>query len=124
MAPSSIENYVPAAVATKSSVAHPLCPLTATEITTTADLVRSAWPANTDLRFKVLTLDEPPKKDLLPYLEAEHSGASLPHIDRKAFISYYIRNTVRISRLHPDSVLICGLGPFSRGRGEPDITDR
>ena len=78
----------------KYHTAHPLCPLTASEISTTADLVRSVWPANIDLRFKVITLDEPAKKSMIPYLEAEHSGGSLPEIARKAFVSYYIRNTV------------------------------
>ncbi len=78
----------------KYTAAHPLCPLTASEISTTADLVRSVWPANIDLRFKVITLEEPAKKSMIPFLEAEHSGASLPEISRKAFVSYYIRNTV------------------------------
>jgi Cu2+-containing amine oxidase len=75
-------------------VAHPLCPLTSSEISTTAELIRSIWPANVDIRFKVITLDEPAKKSMVGFLEAEHSGAKLPNIDRKAFVSYYIRNTV------------------------------
>jgi primary-amine oxidase len=83
-----------APAAPQSSVAHPLCPLTAAEISTTAELTRSVWPANVDLRFKVITLDEPAKKSMVPYLEAEHSGSALPQIPRKAFVSYYIRNTV------------------------------
>ena len=78
----------------KSLVAHPLCPLTANEITITADLVRSKYPPNTDLHFKALTLEEPPKSVLVPYLDAEHGNGSLPHIDRKSFAAYYIRNTV------------------------------
>lgn len=75
-------------------ISHPFCPLTASEITTTADLLRSVWPSTIDLRFKVITLDEPAKKSMIPYLEAEHSGSPLPEIPRKAFVSYYIRNTV------------------------------
>jgi primary-amine oxidase len=82
--------------ATTSPVAHPLCPLTAAEISTTAELVRSVWPAGVDLRFKVITLDEPAKKSMIPCLDAEHSGAALPGIARKSFVSYYIRNTVSI----------------------------
>ncbi|RMZ80530.1 hypothetical protein DV737_g2883, partial [Chaetothyriales sp. CBS 132003] len=65
------------------------------EITKAGDLVRSVWPANTDLRFKTITLFEPEKKSLLPYLDAEHSGGQLPLIPRKAFSAYYIRNTDR-----------------------------
>jgi Cu2+-containing amine oxidase len=74
---------------------HPLCPLSASEITRTADLVRSVWPEHTDLRFKIITLLEPAKKEFIPYLDAEISGKSLPAIERKAFVAYYIRNTVR-----------------------------
>ncbi len=88
------QDFSVASSATKTSVSHPVCPLTAGEISRTADLVRSVWPANVDLRFKVITLEEPPKKQMVPYIEAEHSGAPLPFIPRKSFISYYIRNTV------------------------------
>lgn len=49
---------------------------------------------NVDLRFKVVTLEEPAKKSLIPYLEAEHGGKPVPRIDRRAFVAYYLRNTV------------------------------
>ncbi|KAI1611834.1 primary-amine oxidase [Exophiala viscosa] len=109
----------------KSSVPHPLCPLTAAELTTTADLVRSVWPSNIDLRFKVITLEEPPKKQMVPYLEAEHNGSSLPRIPRKAFVSYYIRNT---DRFHEATVNLSSgkvesnarLGPNMHGNGDYD----
>lgn len=76
------------------TVAHPFCPLSADEIRAASALVHSIWPSNADLRFKTVTLDEPAKNEFLPYLDAEHSGAALPTIDRKAFVAYYIRNTV------------------------------
>jgi Cu2+-containing amine oxidase len=76
------------------NVAHPLCPLTASEISRTANLIKSVWPVNIDLRFKAITLLEPEKKSFIPYLEAEHNGGPLPKIPRKAFVAYYIRNTV------------------------------
>ncbi|KAK6365096.1 hypothetical protein LTS17_011574 [Exophiala oligosperma] len=109
----------------KTSVPHPLCPLTAAEISTTADLLRSVWPSTVDLRFKVITLDEPAKKSMVPYLEAEHSGAPLPPIPRKSFVSYYIRNT---DRFHEAVVnLTAGkvesnvrLGPNMHGNGDYD----
>ncbi|KAL2428561.1 Copper amine oxidase 1 [Exophiala dermatitidis] len=109
--------------AAKANVSHPLCPLTASEITTTANLLRSVWPANIDLRFKVITLDEPPKKQMIPYLEAEHSGRPLPQIPRKAFVSYYIRNT---DRFHEAVVNLSAgrvesnvrLGPNMHGNGD------
>ena len=81
--------------AAKHFVAHPLCPLTVSEISLTSELIASLWPANVDLRYKTITLAEPEKKQLIPFLEAEHGGKPPPHIDRKAFVAYYIRNTVR-----------------------------
>ena len=80
----------------QQAVAHPLNPLSGEEIRQASAIIKSSWPAHTDLRFKTVTLNEPAKKDFVPYLEAEHSGATLPRLDRKAFVAYYIRNTVRV----------------------------
>lgn len=80
--------------AAKHYAPHPLCPLTAFEISATASLLQSVWPSNVTLRFKNISLHEPEKKKLIPHLEAEHSGKSPRPIDRKSFVSYYIRNTV------------------------------
>lgn len=73
---------------------HPLSPTTASEIRAAADLVRRLYPHTTPLQFKTITLEEPEKARLVPYLEAEHNGQLLPKIDRKAFVCYYLRNTV------------------------------
>ena len=83
-----------AGVAKQVHPSHPLSPLTAAEITRSADLIRSLYPAKTNLQFKAITLEEPEKAQLVPYLDAEHNGSRLPKINRKAFVSYYIRNTV------------------------------
>ncbi len=80
--------------ATKAVASHPLAPLSASEIANAASIVKASWPAHTDLHFKVITLQEPPKAEVLPYLEAEHAGNPLPRVSRKAFVNYYIRNTV------------------------------
>ncbi|KAF2195382.1 hypothetical protein K469DRAFT_698975 [Zopfia rhizophila CBS 207.26] len=77
----------------KSVVSHPLAPLSSSEITSAAAIIKASWPTHTDLHFKVITLEEPPKAEVLPFLEAEHSRKPLPVISRKAFLNYYIRNT-------------------------------
>ena len=89
------EAISPQARATEQIAAHPLCPLTASEISNTAQLIKKLWPPNVNILFKVITLEEPQKKHFVPYLDAEHAGKTLPHIDRKAFVAYYLRNTVR-----------------------------
>ncbi|KAI9837753.1 MAG: hypothetical protein M1819_006687 [Sarea resinae] len=78
---------------TKQDSSHPLAPLTAAEIKEGARLTYSLYPSGTNLHFKAITLQEPEKREVVPFLEAEHSGKSLPTIDRRAFVSYYIRNT-------------------------------
>ena len=83
----------------KSVVAHPLCPLSADEISRAGDVLKTKYPSNTVLHFKVITLQEPPKTQMVAYLDAEHAAGQLPHIDRKAFISYYIRNTVCLNSM-------------------------
>lgn len=75
---------------------HPLSPLTAAEITHAVQLVETLYPPNTSLQYKAVTLQEPNKADLVPYLEAEHHGRRKPTIERRAFVAYYIRNTVRL----------------------------
>lgn len=80
----------------KQSVTHPLAPLSAEEIQAASSLIYNQWPENTDLQFKVITLNEPAKAEMVPYLEAEFQGQRLPSIDRRVMVAYYIRKTVSI----------------------------
>lgn len=73
---------------------HPLGPLTAREIAQTAGLIRGCWPDDIECHFKVVTLLEPAKSELLPYLVAERAGQEPGGIDRRAFVVYYFRGTV------------------------------
>jgi primary-amine oxidase len=80
-----------------ASVPHPLCPLTGDEIQSTARLIESVWPQSVSLSFKVITLSEPPKEKLAPYLQALDSGKTPSPLERRVFVCYYIRGTVRSS---------------------------
>ncbi|KAK5256145.1 hypothetical protein LTR16_003924, partial [Cryomyces antarcticus] len=93
MSTETVESSSPAVTARAQSPYHPFSPLSAREIRTAAELIKGVWPANTDLHYKAVTLEEPLKVEAVPYLEAEHNGESTPSIDRKAFVSYYLRNT-------------------------------
>lgn len=74
---------------------HPFNPLSTTEIVAASGIIRSLYPANAILQFKAVTLQEPEKELMLPYLEAEHAGKTLPTgLARKAFVAYYLKNTV------------------------------
>lgn len=79
---------------TSMSAPHPLCPLSGAEIKAAAQVIQTAWPASVSLRFKVVTLSEPAKGELAPYLDAKDKGLSATQPDRRAFLAYYIRGTV------------------------------
>ena len=84
--------------AKEATIQHPIGPLTANEITRSVSLLKASWPSETDFHFKAVTLLEPAKAELLPYFQAERSGAAPAKIDRKSFVLYYIRNTVSIPK--------------------------
>ena len=73
---------------------HPLAPSTREEIQNAVAIIKSQWPVDTDLHFKAITLQEPAKAEAVPYIEAEFNGYELPRIDRKIFVTYYLRQTV------------------------------
>ena len=77
-----------------SILQNPLGPLTANEISESASLIKGLWPSNTTIQFKSITLQEPDKADLVPFLAAEHAGQQPPSVERRSFVVYYIRNTV------------------------------
>lgn len=88
-------------VQSKLAACHPLAPLSENEIINASSLIQALWSSSTVLHFKTITLREPPKAEVLPFLEAEHAGRP-PNssIDRKATVDYYIRNTVGPSFLY------------------------
>lgn len=83
----------PVHTATQSET-HPLAPISADEIQNAVSVIKSQWPTDTNFQFKAVTLQEPAKAETVPYLEADFHGGDLPQIDRRAFVAYYIRNTV------------------------------
>ena len=94
MSVDQIATSIPLVGGKKQAPQHPLGPLTASEITESARLIKGLWPSNVDIQFKSITLQEPNKTELVPFLAAEHSGQSTPTIERRSFVVYYLRNTV------------------------------
>ncbi|KAH8895903.1 hypothetical protein GQ53DRAFT_743858 [Thozetella sp. PMI_491] len=103
--------------------AHPLGPLSAQEITRGAELIHGSWPAGTEFQFKAITLLEPAKAELIPYLAAERGGQLPTDIDRRAFVVYYLRGThnlheavVNLTQSKVESNV--KLGPFMHANGD------
>ena len=97
----------PTVGAAKHAPLHPLSPLTAAEISDSAEFIRGLYPSKTEFLFKAITLEEPEKAQLAPYLDAEYHGQRKGRIDRKAFINYYIRNTVSVPQDRVVSTHFC-----------------
>ncbi|KAF1812851.1 hypothetical protein P152DRAFT_435079 [Eremomyces bilateralis CBS 781.70] len=71
---------------------HPLSQLSANEIRRSSVLVRALHPPEFGLDFKSITLNEPNKKLVLEFLDAEHSRRPTPPvIDRESIVSYYVK---------------------------------
>lgn len=89
---------------------HPFTPLTSSEITAAAQLIKQLYPEDVELQYKTITLQEPNKADVIPFLVAEHEGRHQDPPPRRAFATYYIRNTVSILEIHVDASLIGVVG--------------
>lgn len=74
---------------------HPLDPATAEELALATSMIKNSF-AGFELHFKAGGLHEPPKKDLVAYLDAEHSGQPLPTLPRCIFLIWYIQRTPRL----------------------------
>lgn len=90
----TVSTSLPTRTAKRDEV-HPLAPISPEEVENAVALVKTQWSANTNIHFKAITLQEPAKAEAVPYIEAEFHGYDLPHIDRRIFVSYYLRQTVR-----------------------------
>lgn len=56
---------------------HPFDPITAEEIRSAVAIVRDEFK-HIELRFNLIDVNEPIKKDIIPYVEAERLGQQLP----------------------------------------------
>lgn len=63
-----------------------------------AEVLRATFPDNKVI-FRVITLAEPPKAILLPYLEAERTDQPRPKVPRKAFCQYYLDDRQQFHQL-------------------------
>ena len=73
---------------TVSASEHPLDPLTADEILQVSSLLK-AKTSDKSLHFKIITILEPPKAQLRPFLIAERNGGPQSRPPRKASSLYY-----------------------------------
>ncbi|KAK5046204.1 hypothetical protein LTR84_008661 [Exophiala bonariae] len=83
-----------------ATIYHPLGPLAEFEFAQTAAILQPSWPEGTSLHFKSMVLLEPPKVELIAYLDAERNGQRPVPLARRAYVAYYIRNTDKLHEAH------------------------
>ncbi|KAJ5720717.1 Copper amine oxidase [Penicillium malachiteum] len=76
-------------------------PLSPSEISSVTRTLRDTFP-NDKVVFRVITLAEPSKALLVPYLKAERPEKSLPTIPRKAFVQDYLGHRSQYHQLEVD----------------------
>lgn len=100
---------------------HPFDPIRPNEVSLAAEILQASFPG-VSLRFKVIDVQEPIKRDVVPYLEAERLGTPLPakpariiqslfhRLDTKAFLKALINldtRTVISAKELPKHVQVC-----------------
>lgn len=58
---------------------HPFDPLSPDEISRAAAIVRPHFGSQ-EPNFRVITLQEPPKNEMIPFLDSEHAGRATDHV--------------------------------------------
>lgn len=67
---------------------HPFDALQDAELRLASKLMKDHYPALFGIHFLQIDRQEPPKKDMLKYLEAERAGKPLPEVPRRAYVVY------------------------------------
>ena len=71
-------------------MAHPFDPITPAEIQLAVRILQASFP-DAPLRFKRIDVQEPIKKDVVPYIEAERLGQPLPRKPARILMAYFTR---------------------------------
>lgn len=69
---------------------HPFDPVTPAELRLAVKILENAFPG-VPLRYKVIDLQEPIKKDVVPYIEAERLCVSLPKRPARLLMAMFHR---------------------------------
>lgn len=78
-----------------SSIPHPLDPLTTVEVEKARQCIISARGKDVIIKFRAIYLEEPPKCELAPFLEVEHSTGIASHTPRPARLAMVLYDVVK-----------------------------
>jgi primary-amine oxidase len=83
-----------------SSVPHPLDPLSTAEFEKARQCIISARGEDVIIKFRAIYSEEPPKRELVPFLEAEHSTGIDSHTPRPARLAMVLYDVVKSDKSH------------------------
>jgi primary-amine oxidase len=83
-----------------SSLPHPLDPLSKAEFEIARQCIITARGSDVVIKFRAIYREEPPKHELVPFLEAEHSGGITSNIRRPARLAMVQYDVVRSDKSH------------------------
>lgn len=83
--------------ASVAEVPHPLDPLSAAESNTIRQIILDAHKSSALIKFRTIALDEPPKHELVNFLELEHSGRLTAQSPRPARVAKVQFDVIRKS---------------------------
>ncbi|EER26360.1 hypothetical protein D8B26_003276 [Coccidioides posadasii str. Silveira] len=85
----------------QKSTPHPFDPLSPDEITLVVQAVKKAY-AGKNVIFRVVTLAEPPKAEMVPFLEAEHASKPVAPPSRTAMVQFYLDDSSDFREIRVD----------------------
>ena len=83
-----------------SSLPHPLDPLSTAEFEKARQCIISARGDDVIIRFRAIYLEEPPKNELVIFLETEHSTGIDSHTPRPARLAMVLYDVLRSDKSH------------------------
>ncbi|KAF9871482.1 copper amine oxidase [Colletotrichum karsti] len=91
---------------------HPFDPLTPVEISYAAEITRKS-SENEQIFFRAISLAEPPKNEMVEFLDGEHSGSQdLSYPPRRARVQAYINKTLHELIVNLDTASISSKAPL------------
>lgn len=95
--PPLLPSYHPIFTSSMAPTIHPFDAVRDYEVRLASKLVKDAYPADADVHFVQIDRVDPPKADMIKYLEAEKYGGALPQISRVLYC-YYYTNTLEFNK--------------------------
>jgi primary-amine oxidase len=83
-----------------SSIPHPLDPLSKAEFEKARQCIITARGNDIVIKFRAIYREEPPKHELVPFLETEHSGGITSNTPRPARLAMVQYDVVRSDKSH------------------------